>query len=310
MLQPVNANKITFKTDTTRDSKTGEYNDPLMKMPVRAMAFTSEVGESLRPLIGNYATLSWAPVLLYIGADVYDKYKNDKTEYSPSSRRFLKQAIFQGIASMLLPLVAVKAGQNLFSMFGLFCKNKLTINTEENIQRIMRQFIKNGNLHAYANDDKACAEKFMNVVHSNLAFKTERDGSSNSIKKHLQRFENIIIEKLGINKLKKVDKYSQNLLKDVVDLRKKILNPTEEFKLTPIYTKFQKAMNAGQSQNVAIKTVLIDKLSKSSFGGKIIKSLGGFAAIAVLIKPIDEFVEHTLIGKVVEPQLNKVGRKK
>ena len=101
MIQSVKTNKIAFQTNTAKDSKTGEYKDPLMRMPMRAMAFTNEIGESLRPLIGSYATLSWAPVLLYIGADVYDKYKNDKTEYSPDSHRFLKQAIFQGIASML-----------------------------------------------------------------------------------------------------------------------------------------------------------------------------------------------------------------
>ena len=41
-----------------------------------------------------------------IGADIYDKYKNDQTEYSPSSHRGLEQAIFQGMASIFLPLVA------------------------------------------------------------------------------------------------------------------------------------------------------------------------------------------------------------
>ena len=106
-----------FKADTVSiDSKTGEYRDPLMKWPLRGAAFTNEVGEALRPLIGGYATLSWVPALMYIGADIYDKYKNDQTEYSPNSKRLLKQAVFQGTASVLLPILAVKLGQNLFSV--------------------------------------------------------------------------------------------------------------------------------------------------------------------------------------------------
>ena len=105
----------TFRADTRSiDKTTGEYVDPLMKWPLRGAAFTNEIGEALRPLIGNAATICWAPALMYIGADIYDKYKNDKTEYSPNSRRLLEQAIFQGMASIFLPLVAVKAGQNLF----------------------------------------------------------------------------------------------------------------------------------------------------------------------------------------------------
>ena len=108
----------TFRADTHSVDNRGEYRDPLMRWPLRGAAFTNEVGEALRPLIGGYATLTWVPVLMYIGADVYDKYKNDETEYSPDSRRLLKQAIFQGLSSILLPIAAVKIGQGLFSQFG------------------------------------------------------------------------------------------------------------------------------------------------------------------------------------------------
>ena len=116
MIRPLGVNtQQVFKADKrTINKETGEYKDPLMQWPLRGAAFTNEVGEALRPVIGGYATLSWVPALLYIGADVYDKYKNDQTEYSPDSRRCLKQAIFQGMASVFLPLIAVKAGQNKY----------------------------------------------------------------------------------------------------------------------------------------------------------------------------------------------------
>ena len=81
-INSINSYKNSFKADINSiDPVTGEYKDPLMHWPLRGAAFTNEIGEALRPLIGSYATLSWAPALLYIGADIYDKYKNDQTEY-------------------------------------------------------------------------------------------------------------------------------------------------------------------------------------------------------------------------------------
>ena len=39
--------------------------------------------------------------------------------------------------------------------------------------------------------------------------------------------------------------------------------------------------------------------------GKIVKTTGGFLALALAIKPIDRFVEEVLIGKIVAPGLDK-----
>ena len=141
------SNKVAKKQDNN------EYRDPLLEWPLRGAAFTNEVGEALRPIIGGYATLSWAPALLYIGADVYDKYKNDQTDYSPDSRRCLKQACFQGLASVILPIFAVKGGQNLFSLFGLSGKEKITLSAQEQINRLAQQFVANGKLRAYRDND-------------------------------------------------------------------------------------------------------------------------------------------------------------
>ena len=80
MIKPINPYEIMFAADSkTKNALTAEYVDPLIKWPMRGAAFTNEIGEALRTLIGNYATLTWVPALLYIGADIYDKYKNDQT---------------------------------------------------------------------------------------------------------------------------------------------------------------------------------------------------------------------------------------
>ena len=39
---------------------------------------------------------------------------------------------------------------------------------------------------------------------------------------------------------------------------------------------------------------------------KLLKTIGGFVALGIAIKPIDSFVEKVVIKKVVEPNLNTV----
>ena len=183
MIKPLGASVQTFKVDTrTKDSKTGEYKDPLMQWPLRGAAFTNEVGEALRPVIGGYATLSWVPALLYIGADVYDKYKNDQTEYSPDSRRCLKQAIFQGMASVFLPLIAVKAGQNSLAQAGKFTEDKISINSKEHIAKIAEQFIANGKMHVFDGKDEECVKEFSDIVTKSLDFKNQKTSLKNVFK--------------------------------------------------------------------------------------------------------------------------------
>ena len=299
MIKPIILHQKSFGADTIhKDPNTGEYRDPLMKWPLRGMAFTNEIGEALRPLIGNYATLSWAPALLYIGADVYDKYKNDQTEYSPDSKRCLKQAIFQGLASILLPIIAVKGGQNLFSLFGLLRNDKITFNAEEKIIELAQQFVANGKMHAYKGKDLECIKDFLDVVDNNIDYRKIDKSIKNPFKKGYNR-------RFKINLKEHIDKYAKTIITDLINTRKSLLKPTDAYKQTPNYLNYNLALENGQTKNVAIKSVLKQNLGKSTLKGKFIKTAGGFLALGLAISPIDKFVEHVLIGKVIEPRLDK-----
>ena len=61
MLKPINGSLSTVKTADTKsvNFEKYEYSDPLVRWPLRGAAFTNEVGEALRPLIGSYANLTW-----------------------------------------------------------------------------------------------------------------------------------------------------------------------------------------------------------------------------------------------------------
>lgn len=294
MIQPT----LLFRADNrTIDKTTGEYKDPLMRWPLRGAAFTNEVGEALRPIIGNYATLSWIPALMYIGADVYDKYKNDKNEYSPDSRRCLKQAVFQGMASIFLPLIAVKLGQNIISQFGKFGQDKISLNSKEHVSKLAEQFIANGKMHAFAGRDKECTREFLNITANSLDYKDKK----RTVKKLRKIFK--------ADKNERLAKYSETTIKDLIKLRKDILNPTTEVKCSKWYSHYIKALKNGQTENVAVKSVLTDFQKNKMLKGNFLKTLGGFIALGLAIKPIDYFVEEVLIGKYVGPGIDSIKRK-
>ena len=42
--------------------------------------------------------------------------------------------------------------------------------------------------------------------------------------------------------------------------------------------------------------------------GKVVKTIGGFIALGLLIKPIDKFVHEILIGKLLGPTIDNIKR--
>ena len=304
ILDRVHASSFLADVDTI-DPKTGMYKDPLMHWPLRGAAFTNEVGEALRPLIGSYATLSWAPAFLYIGADVYDKYKNEQTEYSPNSRRALKQAIFQGLASILLPIVAVKGGQSLFSLFGYMTEERLSLNTKDRINDLATAFVANGNMRAYKNNNEECINKFKDIVLNSLDYHNKKDSGYNKINRIFLALEEKFFKKYYDKKNNNIEKYTQTTITELIELRKNLLNPTLEVKKSKYYTELTKKMEKGQTLNVAVKSVLNKYIKDKGLKNKVIKTIGGFLMLGVAIKPIDTFVEEVLIGKVISPSLEK-----
>lgn len=285
MIKPIIAGSTNFRALDDINPETGDYKDPLMKMPLRGAAFSNEVGEGLRPLIGEYATLTWVPVLLYIGADIYDKYKNDQTEYSPSSKRGLKQAVFQGMASVALPLAAVKAGQAAFSLFGLLSKDKISINMQERISDLASAFITNGKMHKYQGNEPECVKDFLDVVSNNI------DYLSNKY--------------LRVNSKEKLHSYAENTIKDLINMYNGIQNNSDEFVKSSWATTYKQARAKGQTKNVAVKTVLSKYQASKGIKGKIIKTIGGFVALSMAISPIDKFVENVLLDKLFASDAKK-----
>ena len=54
-----------------------KYEDPLMKMPLRLMAYSNDIGVAISGVAPKLGAAFWVPALMYFGADIYDKYKNE-----------------------------------------------------------------------------------------------------------------------------------------------------------------------------------------------------------------------------------------
>ena len=72
---------------------------------------------------------------------------------------------------------------------------------------------------------------------------------------------------------------------------------------------YESDLKKGQTPSVAVKSVLTNFQQAKMLKGKAIKTLGGFVALGMAIKPIDHFVEEILIGKYVGPEIDKIKNK-
>ena len=104
MINPVNS-----------ETQKNKYHDPLNKTIPVLMSYSNEVGTAISEIAPKLGTALWAPALMYLGADIYDKYKNDKDHYKPSGKRAIKRAIFQGLTSLIALPVLIFAAQCLVS---------------------------------------------------------------------------------------------------------------------------------------------------------------------------------------------------
>lgn len=113
-------------------------DDPLAKYPLRAFGYSNEVGAavSAMPVWGKAAEVGlWVPALMYLGADIYDKFRRGKEgDYTKASAAAaVEQATFQALASVILPTAAVKMGQGIAGYTAKFDKTGLTATAKEEI---------------------------------------------------------------------------------------------------------------------------------------------------------------------------------
>jgi len=293
--------------------KKKEYNDPLMQWPVRGMAFTNDIGAAIMDIAPKAGTAFWVPALMYFGADIYDKYRNDKESYDPSARRGLKQATFQAFASILFPIVAVHAGQKAFSIGARIGKEKLSLQTQEEVIAHHREYM------SHTKTRQHTAESYKQMYGE--ALDNYIDETSRQIKNRswIKRINTFIFgskhpEELDSKRRTPIHEYINKRIDEMFESRALLVENLKPKNMTDkMFAKFQHLKevykndpaHANDFIHKAAKDTLKAVEDNKIFKIKLLKTLGGFVALGALIQPIDKFVEHVIIDKFVDPGLKR-----
>lgn len=304
------------------------YHDPLNRWPVRGLAYTNELGAALSEIAPTLGTLLWFPAMLYFGADIYDKYKNDKTSFNPDSKRGTKQAVFQLLASVLLPTGAVLAGQKAASQLGAFRKNGLTLNDEEKLTNFTLRFIERRNLNDYKNNQEQFKSEYITAWNNKRSDEIRRRKLSNPLPKvfnkiasrfndddnsvvanFFKKYTSTAIEQRKRQKLHNLADKQINKIFKLEEMLSQNIKPDEYTnKMFDKFTKSKEVLKldpefSANHLEYAVKDSIKAFEHAKIFKQKMLKTIGGFIALGLAIKPIDNFVEHVIIQKVVEPGL-------
>lgn len=106
-----------FEDDKIAVNSENNKNDSLHKLPLKAFAYTSNIGEALKPIIGKlFVKLSLVPSLIYAILAILTN-QSKTQEPQNKSKNITKESLFQLFASFLLPDMVVKSTRRLTNKF-------------------------------------------------------------------------------------------------------------------------------------------------------------------------------------------------
>lgn len=297
---------------SNKDDK--KYTDPLMKWPARGLAYTNELGAALSEVAPKLGTLLWFPAMLYFGADIYDKYKNKKTSFDPNAQRGLEQAIFQLLASVVLPTTAVIAGQKIASIIGASGKTGLTLQTQEEVVNFIQDFSSRRHLGKYTDRKNL----FENHFKESITTKRDKLIREHRVKNPVKLISDFIFSKrhpesIALSQKEKVLKFADSNIKTMFSIYEDLVNGNRPKEFSDkMWKSFNKLKNKYKKdpdyKTTYLRDAAEDSIRKYQKGlmtkAKVLKTIGGFIALGIAIKPIDIFVEKVIIKKVVEPNLS------
>ncbi len=296
-----------------KETKQPQYSDPLMNWPIRGLAYSNELGAAISEVAPKLGTLLWFPAMLYFGADIYDKYKNEKTSYDPNAKRGTEQAIFQLLASVLMPTGAVIAGQKAASAMGVMGKTGLSLQTQEEVTNFLQEFMSRRHIDKFKDNIPDFKKHFV----ESLTTKRENLIKETQIKNPIKLIGNYFFgrrhpESIALSEKDRVLKYADEHIDTMFDIHKSLMENKKPAQFSEkmwkqfnkLKIKFAKDPDYADTYVRDAAEQVIKKFQKSKItNAKVLKTIGGFVALGLAIKPIDTFVEKVIMKKYVEPNL-------
>lgn len=305
MINPISS------ADTNKKNIHEKYKDPLSrKLPV-LMSYSSEVGTAISEIAPKLGASLFAPTFMYLGADIYDKYKNDKDSYNPSGKRALKRAIYQGLTSIVALPAVIIAGQCIVSPMGKLGKAGISGNAKDAVYKHIKDVIDQAHGSALEN-----SEDFKRIITETLENKIKVRNNEKKTINFFKRFYNkYFTERYDLlsSDKDKIVKFAQenalntfeikNALKsgDTKKIPHKVLKKYN--KILPVMKEMYKD---GDYSYQATRNALKEYQNSLIFKNKLLKTLSGLGTLFLLATPINTFVDKQLMKKYIGPGIDQI----
>lgn len=307
-------NLISFSANNSPNkSKKHKYQDPLNKKVPVLMSYSNEVGTAISEIAPKLGMALWAPTFMYLGADIYDKYKNDKDNYNPSARRALKRAIFQGLTSLVALPAVIFAAQSAISPLAQFDKWGISGNTKDAIYRHTKSVID----QAHGNS-LSSYENYREVILSTLENKIKsRNNEKRTIGLFKKLYNLLFTERYSLISAdkSKVLAFAEDNAKKTYDLLIALKHNDKKKIPHRIYQKYQKILPVmsemykdGDFAYQATRNALKEYQKSLIFKNKLLKTFGGITALVLLANPINTFVDKQIMKKFISPGIDQLSK--
>ena len=306
MITPVFQSK-----NNSAEHQSNKYHDPLNKGIFVVLSNSNEIGTAISDIAPRLGAALWAPTFMYLGADIYDKYKNDKDNYDPSAKRAFKRAIYQALTSVVAMPAAIILGKYIISPLGKLDKTGVSGNTKDAIYRHTRDIISQAHGYAFENYDN-----FKNVVLTTLQNTiNSRKNETNTSNIFNRYYKKIFTGKYQIlsNDESKILKFAEQNAKktfeifealksgDTKKVPKKILNIYNK-----ILPKMKEMYHEADYSYQATRNALMEYQTSLIFKNKLLKTISGITVMFLLTKPINDFVDKQIMKKVINPGIDQI----
>lgn len=291
-----------------------KYQDPLNKNGLVLLSYSNEVGTAISEIAPKLGAALWAPTFMYLGADIYDKYKNDKDNYNPSGRRAFKRAIFQGLTSLVAMPAAIILGQYIVSPLGRLHKTGISGNAKDAIYRHTKNIIEQAHGYAFETPEKF-TEVILNTLENTIKNRQEEKNTINKFHKYYnilftERYELLKNDKTKLLKFAKENAEKTFEILEALksgntkNVPKKILRKYK--KILPI---MKEMYNESDYSYQATRNALAEYQKSLIFKNKILKTISGLVVLIILAKPINDFVDKKIMKKYISPSIDQIVHK-
>lgn len=290
-------------------SNKNKYKDPLSKNAALFMSYSNEAGTAIAEIAPKLGTALWAPAFMYLGADIYDKYKNDKDNYNPSTKRAFKQAVYQGVTNLIALPAVILAGQWIVSPIGRIDKSGISANAKDAIYKHTKEVIEQAH-----GSSLASRELFVNTVKTTLENKINARNNEKKTINIFKKLYNTFFSKryaLNGNNKDKLLAFAQKNSEKTFDILTALKN--SDIKKIPknVYKKYHNILPLMKEMYreedyayQASRTALKEFQTSLIFKNKLLKTISGLTALILLVKPVNKFVDKQIMKKYIEPQID------